>query len=174
MNVTIVDRNERDEIYLCQWFTPINHWLRPRQILNFEIVVLMCEIPQRQSCIIGNPGLVQWYISGINTHIYIHMCIHIYISLSRYIPMISLNISPLKKQFDGWFTEAWWHLPPGERSFTTPVFVAWWMIGADVISWDLTMEVWWNVGFHGILGFYEIETFLKVGFSEMLTGCRWT
>ena len=91
MNVTIVDRNERDEIYLCQWFTPINHWLRPRQILNFEIVVLMCEIPQRQSCIIGNPGLVQWYISGINTHIYIYIyiCVYIYIYLS-----LSLSLYP--------------------------------------------------------------------------------
>ena len=117
--------------------------------------------------------IYKWY-QYTHIYIYIYICVYIYIYISRYIPMISLNISPLKKQFDGWFTEAWWHLPPGERSFTTPVFVAWWMIGADVISWDLTMEVWWNVGFHGILGFYEIETFLKVGFSEMLTGCRWT
>ena len=38
-------------------------------------------------------------------------------------------------------------------------------------SWDLAMEIWWHLGCYGILvTSYERETFLNIGFSEILIG----
>ena len=63
-------------------------------------------------------------------YIYINMQKYIY---THHIPMISFNSSPLDLLT---IPEAWWHLPRGERSFTTPVFVAW-----SMVKWGSNKEI---------------------------------
>ncbi|CAL1131051.1 unnamed protein product [Cladocopium goreaui] len=62
---------------------------------------------------------------------------------------------------------AWWHLPPGERSFTTPVFEGW------PETLDFIRKVWTEEGpFDGMLGFSQgaILVAALVALGEMKSG----